>query len=445
MIEFIYIPIILLLYYRTYRYRYLIDDPVPRDGYMYVATNSSVSQEEKNEKKKFYENVRVPMATITNIGVFIITCSYIHYLWGWKAALLFAVFPLNVSGVAWVTGNYYMTTALLVLATHLLIGLQTPIFAFLATFFYAAALNSTLNSLTYVFYAVLYPYGYLQVIPFLFFYFGKRMQTGLSKRKDLNKAHNIEDAGKIKPKNLLNVPKVIAYYVAISFWPSRLGFFHEYGKTRSYFTTKRLLITSILCVVFTIWGCSIDKGMTFWWLLCIGLFSQFITLGQFTSERYTIVANIAFCVLVSKYLQNNDIVFTIVATLWFYRSHLYIPIYKNNESLFSGSITAFPRAPENYNNLASLYLDYGKYDKAINPLLLCLQYMEGNHFGIYCNLANCYASMGLFYQAYNHTLEAIKWCPKDKLHSMNNQKIALLDKMKAIDRKKEVLKREGII
>src|SRR3972149_2339445 len=101
MVEYLYIPVILFLYLRTWRYNYLIDDPVPRDGYLY-----SLSVKVPHT---WYDRRRTVMATVTNIGVFISSCAYVHLLFGWKAALLFAVFPLNVVGTAWITGNYYMS------------------------------------------------------------------------------------------------------------------------------------------------------------------------------------------------------------------------------------------------------------------------------------------------------------------------------------------------
>ena len=79
MIEFIYIPVILFLYLRTCVYNTLIDDHVPRNGYMYEITTGKVDPSNYEKKRSF-------MANLTNIGVFMSVCSYIHYLWGWKAA-----------------------------------------------------------------------------------------------------------------------------------------------------------------------------------------------------------------------------------------------------------------------------------------------------------------------------------------------------------------------
>ena len=101
--------IILFLYYRTYKYEYLIDDPVPRDKvYLWGA---------QRVRSDWYERTRPLAGTIINILVFMGCTGYIHLMWGFKAALIYSVFPLNVCGVAWRTGNYYQTCVLFCLAT----------------------------------------------------------------------------------------------------------------------------------------------------------------------------------------------------------------------------------------------------------------------------------------------------------------------------------------
>ena len=108
MIEYIYIPLILILYARQWKFQLKIDDPVKRDGYLYEGP--------QKVKPEFYKQTQPLMATITNIGVYMAVCGYIHYLFGWKVALLYALIPTNVGSAAWVTGNYYASTTLLVLA-----------------------------------------------------------------------------------------------------------------------------------------------------------------------------------------------------------------------------------------------------------------------------------------------------------------------------------------
>jgi len=88
----------------------MIDDPVPRDK-VYLWGSQKVMH-------SYYEQKRPITWTITNILTFMGATGYVHLLWGWKAAVVYSLFPLNVCGVAWGrTGNYYMTCVLFCLAT----------------------------------------------------------------------------------------------------------------------------------------------------------------------------------------------------------------------------------------------------------------------------------------------------------------------------------------
>ena len=402
LIEFLYIPIILLLYWRTHKYNYLIDDPIPRDGYMYMIVGTDTDPCTKEEKLSWYDRKRSLLCTVTNVGVFMTVCSYIHYLWGWQAALLYAVFPLNVSGVAWGrTGNYYMTTTLLVLSAHMLIA-QGAVGVLLSPFMYAAALNSTLNGLPYVILAPLNtPLGWVMVAPFILFIFGRRFNKGLIDRHKSNIKVGSLGAGGL---HLLEVPRTLAYYICLSLWPSRLGFFHDCNHT-SFWYSKKMTALSCLCVVmFILWGCMVDNYMTLWWIVMMLLFSQWISLGQYVSERYTFLANVAFCVIMSKFLQffvpmyTSMVMYTLLCTLWLYRTHLYIPMWKDDLVLFSISSLAFPRAPDNFNNVGSYYLRKGHPEKAVEALEMGFRLARKNTWKNHANLSGAYGALGAKYK-----------------------------------------------
>lgn len=444
MIEFLLITaLILALYTKTWKYKYLIDDQVPRGGYLYVVTMDKYD-------KNFYEQTKPILATLTNIGVFLATCLAIQAVWGWKAALLYAVMPLNVSGVAWNTGNYYMTTVLFIVVTYFL-----TTFGMLGTAlgisFYVAALGSTVSAIPFAFLLPLLDHhwwDYSMIVPLLFYLFGKRFQTGLKRRAEKHKDIHVK-TGHFDIKNLIVMTKVTAYYIYLSLWPSKLGFFHELckdeiqkgevKKTNQFFWLSLALIVS-----FFVLGWMINPQATLWWFAFIGIFSQFTTFGQFVSERYTYIANVGFCVLLASSIDGS--LYAVVATLWFCRSWIYIPAWKNNKQLFIESAFAFPKAPENYNNLASYYIDWGQWWKAAEALLMSLKYSSDKEsFNVNSNLAYCYAQCASFDKALHYSRMAMIQCPQSKSEALHRQIRDLEERVKRVRNNQKLLKQRGII
>ena len=101
------VALILILYGRTYKYNRLIDDTLPRETYLWTATAKKVHY-------RWYDQRRSRLATFTNIGTYVGVLLSLYMCFGWRVSLLYGLMPTNVSGVAWSTGNYYMTTVLFI-------------------------------------------------------------------------------------------------------------------------------------------------------------------------------------------------------------------------------------------------------------------------------------------------------------------------------------------
>lgn len=441
MIELIVINIlVVVLYARTYKYKQLVDDFVPRSGVLLVLG-------ERPENHSFYDKQRPLLATVTNVVVFMASCSYIDLIWGFWPAIFFAVLPTNVCGGAWTTGNYYMSTVLLTLAAHYCLITFSNIVP-IQWAFYTAALGSTVNAIPLAFVEIITRPSWQSVcllIPLAAFLFGHRFRTGLKLRKEKHSLIKI-DSGKVSFSKIFVMVKVTGYYIILNLWPSRLGFFHEYPKYAHKEAPDKLFwLNLILISLFACLGYQYNFEGMVWWFLFIGVFSQFTTYGQFIAERYMVLANIGFILIINAYLGQHDTIKWILATLWFCNSWGYVRAYKSNLTLFHHSIQSFPGAPENYNNLASHYLERGQREKAIEPLLLCLRFSGINSPNIHTNLANCYAQVGYYHKALLHTQEALKGCADDKKDGLLAQCRELQDKLEKIAKNKQSLKKYGII
>lgn len=447
--------IFLLLSVRTWKYKYLIDDQVSADQYGFTISDSKFDP-------AFYKKRRPIKATVKSLIIYISIIGYIYYYFGWFPALFFTVFPLNVFSYAWITGSYYSTTLLLLLGSHyfltdpslnaLLLAYNAPTIVYylkigVSLALWGGALNSTVSSIPYLIIALFYPYGWTFIIPFLFFLFGKRMQTGIRLRKEVHANQNIKAGFKIR--NLLNIPKTLACYLYTSCFPSRMGLFWWWGKGKDFGKPKTLIVCGIVVLLFFNIFLWVDWRMCLGWFLFMGLYSQWTTLGQFTTERYTIIPNLFFCVIVSKILSYApESLSYILATLYFYRSHLYVKAFENNGTWMTENARMQDKAPEPYNNLANLLLDDGQHFKAITPLLMALKYCEGGQtYNLHANLSVCYAKSGMYEKALYYTMLAIN-DPNGHVKQKDTlirQKEDLELKLRRIQRQQKELRRQGII
>ena len=149
---------------------------------------------------------------------------------------------------------------------------------------------------------------------------------------------------------------------------------------------------------------------------------------MFIAERYTFIPSVAFCVLLSSVLP--DPAFLILASLWFYRSHLYTREYKSNLILFSNGMGAFPNAPGNYNNVGSYYCDKRQWVKAIEPLLLSIKLSKFCDYNILANLVECYSHLGIYTKALDYLKIAQERCPKHLVDVLHNRKLELEGKLR---------------
>lgn len=380
------ITVVIALYWRTNNYLFLIDDPVRRWGYLLEIPETSPNQEFYASKPSKFRHL---FLTLTHAVI----VSIIYFLWGWKAALLFAVNPICVACSAWITGGYYQVTALFTLVAYFfLIKIPTIYGALIAALFFTGALGSTINCIAIPFIFLVHPplNGLILFWPLIMYLTGRRFNIGFRKR-------NSGKGDKITWRKVAVVPKVLAYYIKTTIFPKRLAFFQEFGfeygknpKVQKDLETfnKHFWKSAAISIAFIGTGFLLSPLGILIYLAGILPFTQWKVLGQFVCERYLYIPMIGWTLMLAGGLAHPIAtpLVLIISVLYAYRANKYIPAFKNIENLYQNGIENFPKCISNYVNLAERKLHTGKYYEAYKLLKQGIE-IDPNSFLCHANLA----------------------------------------------------------
>lgn len=403
------ILLVLILYWRTMDYQYLIDDIVRRWGFLLEIPETSPNPEFFSVNPPKSKHLFLTLTHCVNVSV-------IYFLWGWKAALLFAVNPFSVSCTAWVTGGYYQITTFLTLTAYFFLVKLPGIYGgCLGALFFTAALGSTINCLAIPFIFFVYPplSGLALLWPLAFYLFGRRFRIGFNKR----------DSGKgdkFTIRKFIVMPKVLAYYIKNIVVPLKMAFFREYGfeygkdpKVKENLETVNQEFWESIIIV------SLFIGMGFWlspfgilfFLAGLLPFTQWKVLGQFVAERYVYLPLVGYVLILDRLFSIHPLMlvpFFALVVFYIWRSHKYIPAFKNIETLYENGIEQFPKCTSNYVNLAERKLHLTEFYEAYKLLKRGLEFDPKSFL--------CHANMAAYWLAINqpemgkyHTITAIRY------------------------------------
>lgn len=402
------LAVTIALYARTVNYYYLIDDIVRRWGYLLEIPETSPPPQFYSTKPPKTKHL---FLTLTHCLI----VSQVYFLWGWKAALLFAVNPIAVACTAWITGGYYQVTTFLTLTSYyFLVNLPGILGASVAAIFFTAALGSTINCIAFPFiFLFVGPLGGLMLFwPLGMYLTGRRFKIGFKKR-------NLGKGDPLTWRKVALVPKVLAYYIKMTVWPKRLAFFQtlgfEYGKDPAVKIdlesfNKEFWQSIVICLGFTAIGLLVSPVGLLIYMAGILPFTQWKVLGQFVTERYMYLPLVGWSLMLAGILAHpllTPVLFTIVG-LYAWRAHKYIPAFKNIETLYENGIKNFPECISNYVNLAERYLHLGKLFDAYKLLKKGID-MDPDSFLCHANMAAYWLAINRPEHAQYHTKLAMKY------------------------------------
>ncbi len=409
------IGLVFALYWRTLSYNYIIDDNVKRNGYMYEVPLTAPDP-------KIYFSRPSKWYRCFMIGMHCVNTWLIYMLWGWCPALLFAVHPQCVWGVAWVTGNYYATTAYFTLISYFILTHYPNIWgALVAMPIFAAALNSTICcvSFPFIYLFIGQPWGLCLMIPLAIYLKGKRFTTGIKIRDSFSENKPVK--ANFTYKRLFLMTKVTAKYIVDCIYPDRLGLFGPFGHAlrdrqevydRYHSPNVHFWASLFVCLSVGISGLFISPVGTFWFFVVIALHSQWRLTGQFYAQRYLYLPIIGLCVIVGTAIQPYPIVVTAIVTFLVLRTHIFIPAFKNIETLYLNDRDAFPEYAQVYNNIAQFYINIeNKKPWRVNEigyLLFKSEEMDPKDWSIKMNVACFFALLGQIEPSLQKTKESLE-------------------------------------
>ncbi|NCB43892.1 MAG: hypothetical protein EOM59_14935 [Clostridia bacterium] len=360
------IALIVALYARTYNYMYVIDDYVKRQFYPHPHPTPV--------EASFYDTKPTWYYRAFMVGMHCVNTSIICLLWGWQPALLYAVHPMCVWGVAWVTGNYYATTTFFCLVAYYIVHTFPNFWGALASsIIFWGALNSTYDcfALPFLFLFNGNPWGLSWFIPLTIFLNGKRFKEGLRCRNAIpgGKKDNFVTNS---PKRFFLMVKVIARYVFLSLVPMKFYFFNKWGEhNRDYkdiyddlHARDGLFWASLaLCTTVFFAGLIINPEMTLWFFLCIALHSQFNLIGQFVAQRYLYIALVGMCVVVGQLFAPIPGLVMFIAGWMTLKTHQNIPNWECQEKLLLHELEMNPDRGETHSLMAQYYMHKQELNK----------------------------------------------------------------------------------
>jgi hypothetical protein len=219
--------------------------------------------------------------------------------------------------------------------------------------------------------------------------------------------------------------KVMGRYIIDTIFPDKLALFTPYGhniqddqKGYDWWQSPNLLFWQsfgVLGIAF-FGGMFINPVGTLWFFTVIALHSQWRMTGQFYAQRYIYCALPGFCVVAGILLQPHPVLVAIVATFYFIRAFIFIPVFASNEHLSLNDLDTFPNFPQAMNSLSQYYLNY-PYPKGVNMpgwrvnqigyLLFRAEELEPESWSIKMNVACFFALVQQWPMCLQKTTEAL--------------------------------------
>ncbi|MDP1845623.1 MAG: tetratricopeptide repeat protein [Candidatus Moranbacteria bacterium] len=350
------------------------------------------------------------------------------------AASLFAVHPILIESVSWISGSPYSMYAFFFLLSFLyyLFSKDNQKYLYYSIAFYVLTLLSSGNAMALFLVFALYElafgsfkYNWKKIMPFfsINLFLLILYATKIGYRVSAVESQSYQAGGGMY-NPLVQIPVAIGSYLKLIFWPERLTLY----QTEMSFSQGQYFILFFIFLVFAgaiIWSWRKNKNIFFW--LAFFPVTLLPTLTPFkiswiVAERYVYLGTLGILVVVAmlfdrfiKLNENSKMVgyfalVVIVASLSV-RTISRNQDWKSEDTLWIATAQVAPSGQQIHNNLGDVYARQKDYAKAIEEFQKAID-INPNYADAYHNLGNTYQTIGENDKAVEYFQKALELNPQ---------------------------------
>ncbi len=331
------------------------------------------------------------------------------------ASLLFAIHPLAIESVTWISGGVYSHYAFFFLFSFLLY-LKKNFLPSTLCFLLSLFISEKTVPLVFVFILFEWTYGdikknwkrlipyFLISIGFILFYIS-RLGVRIS---DLEQVNYQAISGLYNP--FQQIPLAISSYLALFVWPQALTLYHSAFRLTIWELGFRMLVT-LGFFVLAVYGVIKKRLFGFWmawFVIGLGITLLPVKIAWIVAERYAYLSIIGLSVLVGmmfdallsrKRWNVLVICFGVMIVLALStRTMIRNNDWRTEDSLWVATARISPYDPHSWNNMGDVYGKRGEYDKSIEAFTRATN-IKPNYADAYHNIGKTYVLMKKYDEA----------------------------------------------
>lgn len=364
--------------------------------------------------------------------IFIITSIIINKKTALFTSALFAIHPILIESVTWISGAPYVRQGFFFLLSFLLYILSSQnkkYYYFSLVSFYLSLLSSEKAIplfLIFPLYEICFgnlKKNWLKTLPFFLLSSTRLLLLlpAVAPRQDSLQNQFYKEKTVYNP--LVQIPIAITYYLDLIFWPDKLTLYHSEMSFTVVNYIIRLFIFTIY-IGFIIYSFFRQKiiffGLSFL-LISLAVTLNPLGLGWIVAERYVYLGTFGILIIIgflfeklskhnkTKTTVNLIIIFTVL--LLSLRTIIRNIDWKNEDNLWLSGIRTSPSSTQNHNNLGDYYSRHGDFKSAIREFQTAIN-IYPKYADAYHNLAIAYLLSGNKQKAIEKLKQAVTINPR---------------------------------